>query len=158
MENETYFEIKDNPEKTAILLKKPVEVSRYLELYTKVGKNWNWTDRLLMDPNELYKLINSPENEIYVFHFRGKEVGYVELVHKNKYIEIQYFGLFTEFIGKGLGKYFFSWVINKAWSYKPEFLQLDTCGLDHENALELYKSLGFKEYRKKIENKRIFIK
>lgn len=70
-------------------------------------------------------------------------------------MEILYFGLMPSFIGKGYGKYFLQWVIAKAWSYKPEWIQLNTCTLDHPHALGTYKKAGFTEVRKEIHQRRV---
>ena len=93
--------------------------------------------------------------DIFVFHVNDEPAGYAEFVNEKSFVEIQYFGLMPEFIGKGLGKYFLQWVIAKAWSYNPEWIQLNTCTLDHPNALSVYKNAGFKEVRTEIQNRRI---
>ena len=72
-------------------------------------------------------------------------------------MEILYFGLMPAFIGHGYGKYFLQWVIAKAWSYQPEWIQLNTCTLDHPNALGTYKKAGFIEVRTEIHQRRILI-
>lgn len=138
------------------LIEKPVSVYKYLQLYNDVGRKWNWADRVIMDEEELKNIINSENNSLYTFHINGIEAGYVEFINYKKYVEIQYFGLFDEFTGKGYGKKLFKWCIDKAWSKEPEWIQLNTCDLDHGAALELYKKLGFTEYKTEIAERHIF--
>jgi len=66
-----------------------------------------------------------------------------------------YFGLTKNFIGKGYGKILLSKTIEKAWSFNPDWIQLNTCDLDHPNALNTYKSLGFEEYKSVVETKKV---
>jgi GNAT superfamily N-acetyltransferase len=149
MESNPLFGVETINDITIRLLEKPINTNKYLELYNKVGKSWNWTERVMMSKKELEKILNSDNNEIFVFAENNNNIGYAEFVNKNKFVEIQYFGLFPEFTGKGLGKQLFKWCISKAWSYKPEWVQLNTCDLDHKSAIPLYKKLGFAEYEAK---------
>jgi GNAT superfamily N-acetyltransferase len=101
--------------------------------------------------------INAPNVDIFIFKVNDKPAGYIEFAKDDKYVEIVYFGLLPGFIGKGLGKYFLQWVIAKAWSYQPKWIQLNTCTLDHPNALGTYKKAGFSEIRKEIQQRRVLI-
>jgi GNAT superfamily N-acetyltransferase len=152
-------EPKEFPEPLAVtrfeLLPKPVSVNEYRKYYYGVGEKYFWLDRMVMPDEELFEKINADNIDIYVFYVNDKAAGYIEFIHEKKYVEILYFGLMPEFIGKGLGKYFLQWVIAKAWSYNPEWIQLNTCTLDHPNALGTYKKAGFTEVRKEIHQRRI---
>lgn len=138
-------------------LEKPVNVYDYLRLYNGVGRKWNWIDRVILNEEELKKIVNSENNCIFTFHINNSEAGFAEFVNYKQYIEIQYFGLYNEFTGKGYGKKLFKWCINKAWSWNPQWIQLNTCDLDHNSALGLYKKSGFKEYKTEITERKIFI-
>ena len=106
----------------------------------------------------MYNIINQPNNFLFVLYYRGEEAGYAEIVNYGDYTELVYFGLFPQSIGKGLGKYFLQWSINKAWSFNPKWIQVNTCALDHPNALPLYKKMGFVEYKTVIEQRKVFEK
>jgi GNAT superfamily N-acetyltransferase len=82
-------------------------------------------------------------------------MGFIELVCEGEYVELLYFGLFPKFIGKGFGKYLLDWSIYQAWSYNPKWIQLNTCELDHPNALPTYRKLGFQDYKMAIEERRV---
>lgn len=139
------------------LLPKPISVSKYRELYYGVGEKWHWLDRMIMPDEELFEKIKAPNTDIFVFYVNNQTAGYIEFVKEEKFVEIQYFGLMPAFIGKGYGKYFLQWVIAKAWSYQPQWIQLNTCTLDHPNALGVYKNAGFKEVRTETQQRRILL-
>ncbi|WP_299683609.1 GNAT family N-acetyltransferase [uncultured Dokdonia sp.] len=135
-------------------LDKPVDINDYLFYYKTIGEKYNWFDRLSLDDSELYKTINSDKSEIYIYSIFDKIAGFAEFIRGSKYIEILYFGLLPDFLGKGLGKDFLSKVINRAWNDSPQWVQLNTCELDHPNALPTYKKLGFELDRIEIENRK----
>lgn len=137
------------------LLQKPVNVNEYRKYYYSVGEKYYWLDRMVMPDEELYEKINDANVDIYIFKINNEAAGYIEFAKEEKFVEILYFGLMPSFIGKGYGKYFLQWVIAKAWSYKPKWIQLNTCTLDHPNALSTYKKAGFKEVRTEIQQRRI---
>lgn len=139
------------------ILKKPVSVNEYRKYYYGVGEKHFWLDRMVMPDEELFKKINADNIDIYVFYVKDQPAGYIEFIKEEKFVEILYFGLMPEFIGKGFGKYFLQWVIAKAWSYKPEWIQLNTCTLDHPNALGTYKKAGFTEVRTEIQQRRVIL-
>lgn len=145
--NETRFE----------LLAKPVSIEEYRKYYYGVGEKHFWLDRMVMPDEELFQKINALNVGIFLFYINNKVAGYIEFVKEERFMEILYFGLMPEFIGKGYGKYFLQWVIAKAWSYQPEWIQLNTCTLDHPNALGSYKKAGFKEVKTEIHQRRILI-
>lgn len=125
-------------------LQKPIDVDAYRHYYYNVGFKWNWLDRLAMSYEELSEKINTNNIDIFVLKVNNEDAGYAEFDVQKEYVEIVYFGLFPDYIGKGLGKFFIRWVVNKAWSYNREYIQLNTCALDHPNALNVYQSVGFK--------------
>jgi GNAT superfamily N-acetyltransferase len=136
-------------------VQKPMDTERYLRYYRTVGAQFNWLDRLVMSKEELSKRINAANVHVHVMVIGQAESGLLELVEEPGYIELLYFGLFPEFMGKGLGKYFLDWSIHKAWSYNPTWIQLNTCELDHPNALPTYRKLGFKDYKTTTEQRRV---
>jgi GNAT superfamily N-acetyltransferase len=145
------------PETKFELLAKPISSSIYRELYYGVGEKWHWLDRMVMPDEELLEKINAPNTDIFVFKINNEAAGYIEFVKEKSFIEIQYFGLLPAFIGKGYGKYFLQWAIAKAWSYQPQWIQVNTCTLDHPNALSIYKNAGFKEVRTEIMDRKILV-
>jgi GNAT superfamily N-acetyltransferase len=137
------------------LLSKPISVNDYRKLYYGVGEKWHWLDRMVMPDNELFEKINAANVDIFVFKIKNETAGYIEFVKEEKYVEVQYFGLLPAFIGKGYGKYFLQWVVARAWSYNPEWVQLNTCTLDHPHALAVYRKAGFQEVRTEVQQRRV---
>ena len=137
------------------LLPKPISVDEYRKYYYGVGEKHYWLDRMVMPDAELFPKINAGNIDIYVFYLNENAAGYIEFIKEPDYVEILYFGIMPEYIGKGYGKYFLQWVIAKAWSYRPQWIQLNTCTLDHPHALRAYKKAGFKEVRTEIHQRRI---
>jgi GNAT superfamily N-acetyltransferase len=137
------------------LLSKPIDTELYRKYYYGVGEKYSWLDRMVMNDEELAQKINAGNVEIFVFYVGNQAAGYIEFLQEKKFVEILYFGLLPAFIGKGYGKYFLQWVISKAWSYEPEWIQLNTCTLDHPNALATYKNAGFTEVRTEIHQRRV---
>ena len=143
----TYFE----------LLANPVSAEDYRKYYYGVGEKHFWLDRMVMPDEELIEKINAANIDIFLFYIENDVAGYIEFVKEEKYVEILYFGLMPSFIGRGHGKYFLQWVIAQAWSYKPEWIQLNTCTLDHPHALGTYKKAGFQEVRTETHQRRILM-
>lgn len=138
-------------------LEKPVSIEEYRFYYNLVGEKYSWIDRLLLSDKELDSKINNQDTDIFVFKVLNNAAGYVEFVRKSKNIEIQYFGLAPDFIGKGLGKKFLGLCINEAWNYRPKQVKVNTCSLDNKYALKVYMDMGFKLVETKIEKRKVRI-
>jgi len=135
-------------QKIAVLRAHRPTLSFYRYLYGEVGRDWFWYERNIMADTKLSALLADDLVEIYVLYVGGVPAGYCELDrrHKND-IELAYFGLIPEFIGRGLGTYFLRWSIDMAWSYRPKKLWVHTCSEDHVNALPTYQKSGFEVYK-----------
>jgi GNAT superfamily N-acetyltransferase len=137
----------------------------YRALFSAVGGEWGWTGRLLLDDEELGSLLNDPSIEIDRLRVSSRIAGFVELDRRTPgQVEIVYFGLKHEFIGRGLGGFLLRWAIHRAWrgggraggasrpSGQPtERVWLHTCHYDHPRALALYRRAGFRVYDERIE-------
>lgn len=138
-------------EATAILRAENPTVSFYRFLYNTVGKPWLWYERREFGDEALRELITAVGVEIYVLYVRGVPAGYAELNRADhREVEIAYFGLMPDFIGRGLGPYFLDWTVGRAWQPAgetgPERVWLHTCTLDHPKALQTYQRAGFNVY------------
>ena len=133
-------------------MENPIDPEAFFKIYCSVGSNHQWTDRLGLTNNELSQIINDPKSSIYFLQYDGKPVGFSELIQEEKHVELLYFGLFSEEVGKGLGPSFLELMINQAWSHSPQWVQLNTCSLDHSKALPLYLSKGFVMTESKTRN------
>jgi GNAT superfamily N-acetyltransferase len=126
-------------------------VAYYRFLYNTVGKDYQWYSRGRLSDEALAATIQDPLNELHVLHVDGTPAGFAELDRRRQgEIELVQFGLMPEFIGRGLGKYFLQWTIDKAWSYQPRRFWLHTCSLDHPVALPNYLKARFVLYKQEM--------
>lgn len=132
---------------TALVRARTPTVAFYRWLYGQVGAHWTWMMRRLMTDGELRAAIEDPAVEIYVLHIGGVPAGYGEVDRRKgpDDVDLAYFGLMPEFIGRGYGRYLLDAVIDLAWSAGPcERLRVQTCDLDHPRALGVYQKAGFR--------------
>ena len=140
-------------EPTAILRAERPTISFYRYLYDTVGADWNWFMRRLLRDDELAAIIHDDRVEVFVLHVRGVPAGYVELDRRVEgEVEIAYFGLIPDYVGRGFGAYLLGWGIERAWSYRPGRVWLHTCSLDHPRALGVYQRAGLRVYDRKVEH------
>lgn len=155
----TYLEMLEPPQAPAPPAPAGVEVRTlvsvpaavYRRLYGAVGRDWHWVDRHALSDAELEAQVNDPDVEIDVLEVDGAEAGYAELDRRTPgEIRVVYFGLAPGFIGRGLGTWFLRWTVERAWSWQPRRVHLDTCTLDHPRALGNYEAAGFRRYETKV--------
>ena len=127
------------------------EIAFYRALYDVVGRDWNWINRRLMSDDELRAIIHDDRVEFHVLYVQGTPAGFCEMDRgADGEVELVYFGLAPEFIGRGLGKYFLNRMLLQAWSYAPKRVWLHTCELDHEAALSTYQKAGLAVYDERV--------
>ena len=121
------------------------ELSRFL--YTAVGGQWYWTNRLSWDYSRWLLYLDRPAVETLVLYVSGTPAGYVELeVQPDDNVEVAYFGLLPRFIGQRLGGYLLSAGVDRAWAQGAQRVWVHTCSLDGPNALGNYQARGFRVY------------
>ena len=90
------------------------------QFYGSVGRQWNWTDRLKWSDDDWYRYVNRSILQTWVGHLNGESIGYGELeLQSDGNMEIAYFGLLPEFVGRGLGGVLLTAAVERAWS-NPE--------------------------------------
>jgi ribosomal protein S18 acetylase RimI-like enzyme len=128
------------------------DLNWYRALYRRAGAPWLWFSRLEMTDKQLAAVLNSPTNELYVAEHERSEVGMAELDRSQPPdVEITFFGLFPEAIGKHLGRPFMTAVLERAWNDSVARFWLHTCNLDAPAALSFYMKCGFRPYKQAIE-------
>ena len=116
--------------------------------YKNVGKKHQWVDRLIWSETQWIDYVSSKKLKTYIFRHKENLAGFFELIfHKNKEIEIAYFGLLEEFQNKKLGSYLLSEAIKISFSENINRVWLHTCSLDHRNALNNYISRGMQIFK-----------
>jgi GNAT superfamily N-acetyltransferase len=122
------------------------EFNRFL--YTAVGGDWYWEDRLPWTYSQWRELVDRSEFQTWVAYVSGSPAGYFELESQSgRNVEIASFGLLPAYIGQGLGGHLLTVAIEKAWQMGASRVWLNTCTLDHPGALHNYRARGFQVFR-----------
>ncbi len=128
------------------------DLNWYRALFRRAGAQWLWFSRLEMTDQQLAAVLNRSTNELFVAEHEGIEVGMAELDRSQPPdVEITFFGLFPEAIGKRLGRPFMTAVLERAWNSSAARVWLHTCNLDAPAALSFYINCGFRPYKQAIE-------
>ncbi len=121
------------------------ELSRFL--YTAVGADHYWIDRLPWTRAQWQAYLSRPQLEVWVLTAGGLPAGYFELEVRDREIEIAYFGLIARFVGQGLGGHLLTAAIERGFALGAERVWLHTCTLDHPLALPNYQARGMRIFR-----------
>lgn len=151
------------------------EYARFL--YGLVGGPWHWTDRLGWSRQQWLDDLAVPGSEVWVLTGEGVPLGYVQLQpqplvqtgadasghagadapgHASAdtpvapQVEVRYFGLAEQAIGRGLGGRLLEHAVAAAWSLPQRAglapaarVWVHTCSLDGPAALANYQARGF---------------
>lgn len=122
------------------------ELSRFL--YTAVGGNWYWIDRLAWSHERWLEWQARSGFETWVAYLEGSPAGYFELDGSSgSEVEVAYFGLLPQFIGEGLGGWLLTRALARAWELGPQRVWVHTCSLDGPNALANYEARGMRVFK-----------
>ncbi|MCX5400602.1 GNAT family N-acetyltransferase [Streptomyces sp. NBC_00102] len=133
------------------------EFSRFL--YTAVGGDVRWTDRLALTYAQWREIVDRPGAETWVAYVDGTPAGYVELDPQDDgVVEIMYFGLLPAFRGRRIGGHLLSegtaraWDLAERWPGRPATRRVwvHTCSLDGPHALANYERRGFSLFDTKV--------
>ena len=138
----------DDPELLLLEAQEPLP-EFYRFLYTSVGRQYRWTDRLSWSDTELQAYLSRPEITLLVLYTRGTPAGYIELasVSDEPGTEIRYFGIIPAFQGHGMGKHLLSLGVYRGFRDGAVRVWLSTRSSDGPYALANYKARGFVEYK-----------
>ncbi|WP_051839337.1 GNAT family N-acetyltransferase [Streptomyces sp. NRRL F-5126] len=134
------------------------EFSRFL--YTAVGGDVAWTDRLGLGYEEWRALVDAPGVETWVAYEDGTPAGYAELAaREGGAVEIVYFGLLPAFRGRRIGGHLLAYATARAWDLgerwpevgATELVWLHTCSKDGPHALGNYLRRGFTVFDERVE-------
>ena len=122
------------------------------DLYFRVGEQWDWTDKHSWTDGQWKEYATAPELRTFAGYYDEALAGYYELRRDNYgEVEIAYFGLLPEFIGRGLGGALLTSAIEEAWSSRdgiaPKRVWVHTCNRDHPQALANYQARGMVVYK-----------
>ncbi|GAA3732156.1 GNAT family N-acetyltransferase [Streptomyces tremellae] len=137
------------------------EFSRFL--YTAVGGDVRWTDRLGLGYEEWRALLSAPGTETWVAYEDGTPAGYAELAAGAEgAVEIVYFGLLPAFRGRRIGGRLLSYATARAWDLGERWpglgatrtVWLHTCSQDGPHAKANYLRRGFSLYDTRVAEER----
>jgi GNAT superfamily N-acetyltransferase len=126
-----------------------VDLFRFL--YREVGRAYHWTDRLSWSDSEIRGYLSTPGVSVWLMSWEESPAGYFELRdHGDSSVEIAYFGLLPDYVGRGWGKYLLTRAVQAAWALGASKVWLHTCTLDHPAALPNYLKRGFRSVREEV--------
>ncbi len=153
----TYLEMRDpselqparsNDPRIRIEEKPDCTASFFHYLYVEVGRNYHWVDRLPWTDEEIAAHLNQREITFWLMTCDDATAGYFELRRcEDGSVEIAYFGLLPEFLGRGLGKHLLTCATEQAWADGADQVWLHTCTLDDKAAMPNYLKRGFKPFK-----------
>jgi GNAT superfamily N-acetyltransferase len=130
------------------------EFSRFL--YSSVGANYYWIDRLSWNYERWQMYLNRQEVETWVAYIWGMPAGYIELESQSENnVEVAYFGVLPQFIGQRLGGHLLSIGVQRAWEIGAKRIWVHTCSLDSPHALANYQARGFQIYQQEVHNQEL---
>lgn len=155
----TYLEMRSAPasrghtsqvrdQKFEVEERKPRDWRFNREMYFKVGEQWRWIDKRPWSDEQWQEW--SRQVRTFAAILDNRLAGYYELREDEEGgVEIAYFGLLPDFVGRGLGGAFLTSAIENAWAWTPtpSRVWVHTCNRDHPNALANYRARGFEIYK-----------
>lgn len=119
------------------------EFNRFM--HDSVGADFLWGGRHGWGEKEWTDFVDRENFQTWVFYVNGSIAGYSELDQERSSgaVRIHTFGLRKPFIGQGLGGYFLTQAVLRAWDMGATMVWLTTCSHDHPLALQNYLGRGF---------------
>lgn len=124
-------------------------------LYTSVGGAWQWVDRLPWTWQRWMEWLDRPTHQTWVLYVAGTPAGYFELDRQGDDVEIAYFGVVPQFLGRRLGGWLLTRTLEQAWAMGARRVWVHTCSLDHPHALANYRARGLQVYREETVEKEV---
>ncbi len=119
-------------------------VAFYRFLYATVGQDYVWWLRRTLTDAELGAILSDARVSIHVLYQGGEPAGFYELDRRSfPAINLSYFGLLPQAIGRGLGRAFLRHAVDAAWAEGARAMTVNTCTADHPRALPNYVAVGF---------------
>jgi GNAT superfamily N-acetyltransferase len=126
----------------------PVDPELIRRFYLAVGERYAWVDRRPWTLAQWRGWADGRALTTLVAEADGEDAGFAVLdLQPDGGVELDYFGLLGEFIGRGYGSAFLFEATRRAWALGARRVHLNTCSLDHPSALPGYLARGFTVYR-----------
>jgi GNAT superfamily N-acetyltransferase len=127
----------------------------FLSLYDAVGRDYAWEDIHKREHDEIAEWLSDDKMMLSTLMANGWPQGFFLLDARSAdIVDLAYFGLVPEAVGKGLGGWLLQTAILTAWDLPDiEKLTVNTCTLDHPRALQTYQKYGFSAVRRETHNR-----
>jgi GNAT superfamily N-acetyltransferase len=126
----------------------PLDAGLIQRFYLSVGERFHWVDRRPWTLEQWREWAEGAALTTLVAAVKGTEAGFAVLdVQSGGEVELEYFGLLGDFIGRGYGGAFLYETTRRAWALGARRVRLHTCTLDHPSALPGYQARGFRVFR-----------
>lgn len=130
------------------------ELNRFL--YSSVGGDWYWIDRLNWTYNRWLDYLKRLEVQTWVAYVSGTPAGYIELeLQPGNNVEITCFGILRQFTGQRIGGHLLSVGVRQAWAMDARRVWVHTCSLDGPYALANYQARGFQLYKEETRTQEV---
>lgn len=130
----------------------PRDPDVYRDLFRRVGRDWLWFGRLLMEDLALCAILESDSVGLWTITKDGVPEAILELDWREaRACELAYFGLTPRLIGTGAGAFLMDRATELAWSRDIARFHVHTCTLDSPQAIGFYERSGFTPVRREIE-------
>jgi RimJ/RimL family protein N-acetyltransferase len=139
----------------AVVRHEPPDPALSRSCYLAVGEPWQWVDRRDWSAQQWADWVAGPGHELWTVSVDGELAGYAELRPDGAgSVEVAYFGLLLAYLGQGLGGWFLSEVLARAWAVPGTTrVWLHTCTLDGPAALPNYRARGLVAYEHWVEHR-----
>ena len=128
----------------ALMRAEEIPLHFYRYLYSTVGRDWLWIERLGMSEDRLGEQVHRRGVEVWVLYGNGVPAGFFELDFSGgPDVNLVYFGLIPEWTGRRIGPWLLGEAVTEAFTRGAEKLSVNTCTLDHPRALQIYQRVGF---------------
>lgn len=135
---------------TALIAAERPPLWYFLTLYDAVGRDYEWTDQHDAPAEDVVAFLHDPAVSLYTLVRDGWPNGFFILDGRQSgTVDLSYFGLVPEAIGRGLGTFLIQTAVHAAWDRPDtEAVTVNTNSLDHPRALPLYQKAGFTPVRR----------
>lgn len=142
-------------QQAALLAAKHPPAEYFLYLYRAVGAEYEWTDWLAQPTADVEAFLGDPRVTLWTMLLDGWPGGFFMLdARRAGVVDLAYFGLVPQAIGRGLGHWLLATAIQTGWDWPgTEKMTVNTNTLDHPRALGLYQKLGFRPVRRERLNR-----
>jgi ribosomal protein S18 acetylase RimI-like enzyme len=132
------------PAGMALRMLGPRDAALFHRLYREIGRDWLWSAFVGMSEADIAARLARADIASGIAEADGAAVGMLDMELTGEGLEIVYFGLVADFIGRGAG----AWLMDEAKRIAAEMqvrrLWLHTCHYDHPKALAFYRRQGFR--------------